>query len=70
MAPYIPPKTSQRIKDLGLSDWIVLDTFNTGNPGPGPTQKYKKYDQWGYTVRITYVHNENGKDIITYVTKY
>lgn len=70
MSLFIPPRTKESIKSLGLDDWTIEDVFNTGTQRPGTPKRFKKYESKGYTVQITVIHNEKGEDIVTHVSKW
>lgn len=71
MPLYIPPATSRLIRDLNLDEWTIEDVYETGNSRPGMNMKFKKYEQRGYTVQISFKHNsDTGEDVITYIKKW
>lgn len=70
MSLFIPPAVSQQIRDLGLSEWIIEDVFNTGSLRTGLNKKFKRYEHQGYTVQVTFDHKDTGEDVITHVSKW
>ena len=71
MSIFIPLATNRLMNKLGLDEWTIKDVFETGTIRPRMDKKFKKYEQYGYTVQISYKHNSNtGEDVITYVAKW
>ena len=67
--PFIPPKIVQLMRSLHIPDWVAIDAFKTGEQRPGTTKRLKKYASYG-TIQITYVKNDKGEYIITWVKSW
>ncbi len=67
--PFIPESTAKLMQSLHLPEWVVIDTFKTGQQRPGLTKRIKKYTSYA-TVQITYAKNDKGEYIITWVKKW
>lgn len=69
-SPFIPPKTIEKIKRLGLSEGTVLDVFRNGEAktiGSGQAM-IKKFA--GYEIGLFYARNpRTGEYVITAVWK-
>jgi hypothetical protein len=64
--PFIPPKTVQKIINLGLSEKDVMDVWQSGENFKFPSgidAMKKKYKGWG-EIGLTYTRRHNGEYVI------
>ena len=66
--PFIPPKTAQLIRSLGITESRILDVYDTGIKREGQNKIYKKYPS--NTIQVTYAVADSGENIITWVSKW
>lgn len=70
-APFFPPKTISKMKNLGISESSVLDVFNTGEAKTLPSgmkAMVKKYN--GYEIGVGYTSDSNtGEYVVVAVWK-
>lgn len=70
-SPFIPPKTINKMKSLGISESYVLDVFNNGESKMLPSgmrAMIKKYS--GYEIGVGYIQDSvTGEYVIVAVWK-
>ena len=71
-APFFPPKVIEKMKNLGIAEWQVLDAFNNGEYktlASGMKVAVKKFN--GFEIGAGYTQDKNsGEYIITTVWKH
>lgn len=71
--PHFPKKTLDKMRNSGISESDILDTFNSGEhftTSTGSHMMVKRYQSYGYEIGLYYViDNFSGRPVITHVWK-